>query len=518
MAETKQVHIAYLQRQITIMKKCNTANLEQLRQLDLAQFKSNSQTIQPGDVFVCRQGPNWDSHQSVDEATQKGAIGVIANKPLELDVPCLLTPSFSNSVSLINQYYQYPQDKLVQIGVTGTNGKTTVAYCLNDLLNKMFKSAYTGTLGCQFSDEQVELDNTTPDAISLLNLFHAMEQSGVTHNVMEVSSHALSQDRVSIVDFDVVAITNIGSDHLDYHKSRDEYIQAKLRLIDRLKPGGIAVINLDDELALAMIERCRSKAKVITFSMFDPGADIFASDITSSCHSGQFKLAYRGQSFSVTTALPFTFNIENSLVMLATLAAMDINMSTAVEMLATMQHAPGRCEVYSLENGATAIIDYAHNYDSLLNLLENVRQHSNGRIYTVIGVTGDRQADAAAIGELCSASSEHVFFTTDNPLGVCQDALFAAMSSKVTTGNSSANHDRQSVIELAVSCLMPDDVLLLCGKGPEKYQYISSNKNDPQPYIGDFAALMSAAGLPAPENLEALPAENVATALSGACA
>ncbi|MGR5145187.1 Mur ligase family protein [Photobacterium alginatilyticum] len=476
------------------MNKSHTTNLNELRQLGAVRFQSNSQKILPGDVFVCRQGPNWDSHQFVDEAIDKGAVGVIANKPLELDVPCLLTPSFSNSVSLINQFYQYPQDKLVQIGVTGTNGKTTVAYCLNALLNRRFKSAYTGTLGCQYSDEQVELDNTTPDAISLLNLFHAMEQSGVTHNVMEVSSHALSQDRVSIVDFDVVVITNIGSDHLDYHRSRDEYIQAKLRLIDRLKPGGVAIINLDDELALAMIERCRSKARVVTFSMQDPSADMFASDIVSSCHGGQLRLDYAEQQYSVSTSLPFTFNIENSLAVLAMLTAMDIEISTAVEMLATMDHAPGRSEVYPLQNGATVIIDYAHNYDSLRNLLDNVRRHSQGRVYTVIGVTGDRLADASAIGELCSTHSDHAFFTTDNPLGVCQEALFAAMGSKAVSGNSSTHPDRERVIEHAVSCLMPDDVLLLCGKGPEKYQYISSNKNAPQPYIGDFEALMQAAG------------------------
>ncbi|GAB3518764.1 Mur ligase family protein [Photobacterium alginatilyticum] len=476
------------------MNKCHTTNLNELRQLGAVRFQSNSQKILPGDVFVCRQGPNWDSHQSVDEAIGKGAVGVIANKPLELDVPCLLTPSFSNSVSLINQYYQYPQDKLMQIGVTGTNGKTTVAYCLNALLNRRFKSAYTGTLGCQYSDEQVELDNTTPDAISLLNLFHAMEQSGVTHNVMEVSSHALSQDRVSIVDFDVVVITNIGSDHLDYHRSRDEYIQAKLRLIDRLKPGGVAIINLDDELAMAMIERCRSKAQVVTFSMQDPSADMFAFDITSSCHGGQFRLDYDGQQYPVSTSLPFTFNIENSLAVLAMLTAMGIEISTAVEMLATMDHAPGRSEVYPMQNGATAIIDYAHNYDSLRNLLDNVRRHSQGRVYTVIGVTGDRLADAADIGELCSTHSDHAFFTTDNPLGVCLEALFAAMGSKAVGGNSSSHPDRERVIEHAVSCLMPDDVLLLCGKGPEKYQYISSNKSEPQPYIGDFEALMQAAG------------------------
>ena len=485
------------------MKTSNTTNLNQLRQLSLSQFKTNSKTVQPGDVFVCRQGPNWDSHNSVDDAIRQGAVGIIANRPLDVAVPCLQTPSFSSSVSLINQFYQYPQDKLAQIGVTGTNGKTTVAYCLNSLLNQKYKSAYTGTLGCQFSDEQVALDNTTPDAVSLLNLFHAMVQSGVTHNVMEVSSHALSQDRVSIVDFDLVVITNIGSDHLDYHKSRDDYIQAKLRLIDRLKPGGVAVINLDDELALAMIERCRSKAKVLTFSMRDPDADIFAAGIASSCYGGQFSLTYQQQLFPVTTNLPFTFNIENSLAMLAMLVALNIEIAEAVEMLASMQHAPGRSEVYPLENGATAIIDYAHNYDSMLNLLENVQQHSSGRVYTVIGVTGDRLADAAAIGELCSERSDHVFFTTDNPLGVCQNTLFAELNSRASRSNTSSNHDREEVIGQAVECLMPEDVLLLCGKGPEKYQYISSNKNEPQPYIGDLAALMSATGKCGPEGLSA---------------
>ncbi len=467
--------------------------LELLQRLPVRNFKTHSQKIEHGDVFVCRQGLTWDSHLSVDDAIKRGAVAVIANRPLDVDIPCIVTPSHSSSISLINQFYQYPQDTIKHIGVTGTNGKTTVAYCLNSLFNQETPSAYTGTLGSYFGDAHFPLDNTTPDAITLLNLFHRMQQNDITHHVMEVSSHALSQDRVSIVDFDAVLITNIGTDHLDYHKSREDYIQAKLRLIDRLKPNGVAVINLDDDLAAAMIERCRSRARVVTFSHQNENADLVASKLKASCEGGEYEVRYQHHKCHVKTNLPFMFNIEKTLAMLAMMVALEAPLGVAVSRLSTLKPAPGRCEVYRLPNQARAIIDYAHNQDSLSNLLMNVRQHSHkGRIYTVIGVTGDRLGDAAEIGKLCSLHSDHVFFTTDNPLGVCQDALFAALTSQVEGNNATVVYDRALCIKKAVSCLAEGDVLLLCGKGHETHQYISSNKNEASPYIGDLAALMSA--------------------------
>ncbi|WP_273859683.1 Mur ligase family protein [Photobacterium sp. GSS17] len=497
------------------MNSSHHSLLATLNTLDVKAFKTHSQKIQPGDVFVCRQGLTWDSHLSATDAVNRGAIAVIANRQLDISVPCLVSPSHSTSISLINQYYQYPQDKLKHIGVTGTNGKTTVAYCLSQLLNIDGMSAYTGTLGSAFANVFYPLDNTTPDAITLLNLFHAMQQAGVTHHVMEVSSHALSQDRVTHIDFDAVVITNIGSDHLDYHRNREDYIQAKLRLIDRLKPGGTAVVNLDDEQVVSVLDRCRSKYAMLTFSRYDPDADLYAQNITATRKGATFVLHYGGETYPVATVLPFDFNIENTLVMLALLVASGLNMSDAVNRLGALQPAPGRSEVYTLANGATVILDYAHNYDSLLNLYQNVRgdspvpelqvtgssalmsqENGAGRVLTVIGVTGERLEDAPEIGRLCAGKSDHVVFTTDNPLGVDQSDMFSALTRDLDASlmaKAVIVPDRALAIEQAVNQLMPNDVLLLCGKGHEEYQYISLNKHDAEPYMGDLAALRRAA-------------------------
>ncbi|MGF1725271.1 Mur ligase family protein [Photobacterium nomapromontoriensis] len=475
------------------MQTSYRTHLDTLHSLGMNAFKTHSQKINPGDVFVCRQGLTWDSHLSVDDAIERGAIGVIANRPLDIDVPCLITPSHSTAISLINQYYAYPQDKIKHIGVTGTNGKTTVAYCLSHMLNLQGKSAYTGTLGSSFDTAFYPLDNTTPDAITLLNLFHAMECADVSHHVMEVSSHALSQDRVTHIDFDAVIITNIGTDHLDYHKHREDYIQAKLRLIDRLKPGGIAVVNLDDEQVLSVMERCRSRCDVVTFSCEDRSADLFADEIISTCQGSHFLLNYKGEVFNVASPLPFRFNVENILAMMGLLVAIGFTMSDVIDRVAELKAAPGRSEVYPLVNDMTVILDYAHNHDSLQNLYKNVREHCQGQVVTVIGVTGERLADAPEIGQLCKAQSDFVFFTTDNPLGVCQNALFDALLSKIDSGTHvKCIHDRQQAILEAAALLEQGDVLLLCGKGHEQYQYISNNKNDAELYIGDLAALQLA--------------------------
>ena len=396
-------------------------------------FETDSRNVNQGDIFVCRQGLCFDSHDFIDDAAQKGAVGFITSKKINGNQPCIKTPGFPVSVSLINRFYKYPQDKMINIGITGTNGKTTVAYCLQQLLNRHFNAAYTGTLGCMFEGFHSSLMNTTPDAITLLNLMAKMNRAGVTHHVMEVSSHALDQDRVSMIDFDIIIFTNLGQDHLDYHGNYDEYVQSKLRLVDRLKPGGTAIINRDDATAPAILDRCRGKAETITFGIQSEQVNIRATHVTSSYQGGSFSVECNGEIFPVKTPLPFSFNVENSLMILAALNLIHKNLTKAADLLTHVQPPPGRGEVINLPNGATIIIDYAHNHNSLENLLDNTRQHCTGKIYTVIGVTGERLADAESIGALCAQRSDKVYFTCDNPLGVSLLRLLQAMCKKSRT-------------------------------------------------------------------------------------
>ena len=469
------------------------STLNSLRKLPLTYFEADSRKVTPGSVFVCSQGLNHDSHRFVDDAIARGAIGVIATKPVDTHLPCYVMPGHAMSISLISHFYQHPQRQLFNIGVTGTNGKTTVAYSLYQILNISQASAYTGTLGCEFDRYQGELINTTPDAITLLNLMKRMVNKGVSNHIMEVSSHALDQDRVSCMDYDVAIFTNLGEDHIDYHGSRDEYLQAKLRLADRLKADSYAIVNLDDPMALAIIDRCQQKARVITFSTCDTEADLYADDIQSTCQGSEFRLHYRGQVYQAHTPLPFQFNIENSLAVLATLLAKGYTPENALAGLRQLPFVPGRCEVIPLNNGATAIVDYAHNNDALHSLIRHVRQHTDGRIYTVMGVTGDRLMDAESIGQCCSELSDHSFFTTDNPMGLRPDTILASMCRQAATSKVTVEPARERAITLALSRISEqphsNDVLLVCGKGPETWQYTSADKQQSEPYAGDKAVI-----------------------------
>ena len=471
------------------------STLNSLRKLPLTYFEADSRKVTPGNIFVCSQGLNHDSHHFVDDAIARGAIGLIATRPVDARLPCFVMPGHAMSISLISRYYQHPQRQLFNIGVTGTNGKTTVAYSLYQILNRTQASAYTGTLGCEFNGYQGELINTTPDAITLLNLMKRMVDKGVQHHVMEVSSHALDQDRVSCIDYDVAIFTNLGEDHIDYHGSRDDYLQAKLRLADRLKPEGYAIINLDDPMAMAMIDRCQHKARIITFSMRNPSADLYADKTRASCQGGDFQVHYQGSAYQARTPLPFQFNIENSLAVLATLLVKGLCPLQAVEYLRQLPPVPGRCEVIPLKNGATAIVDYAHNNDALNSLIQHVRQHTNGRIHTVMGVTGDRLMDAEAMGQCCSQLSDHSFFTTDNPMGLKPDTILATMCNQAVPGKVSVEGNRERAIALSLGRLSAqqhsNDVLLVCGKGPETWQYTSADKQQSEPYAGDKAVIQA---------------------------
>lgn len=318
-----------------------SAQINQLRQLSVGKFETDSRKVQAGDIFVCRQGLARDSHDFANDAIQRGAIGLITHRRVDTHLPCIQTPGYSVSVSLISQFYQHPQDQMFNIGVTGTNGKTTVAYSLKQLIDRKYKAAYTGTLGCVFDGYEHSLVNTTPDAITLLNLINDMKQ--------------------------------------------------------------------------------------------------------------------------------------------------------AINLLTSLEPVPGRSEVINLSNGASAIIDYAHNLDSLETLLTNARQHTNGKITTVVGVTGDRLLDAEAIGTACSRLSDVVYFTCDNPLGFEPESIVHSMSRKADPSRYRIELDRSKAIQKAMARLNSGDVLLVCGKGHEAYQYMSRDKGNPVPYIGDAEAIHLAA-------------------------
>lgn len=458
------------------------SRLKQLRALQPKAFKLDSRAIEPGDAFVCRQGLAIDSHDFVQSAIDAGATLVIANRPLELNVPCIVTAGFADTLALLNGYLEYPGDQLTQIGVTGTNGKTTVAFGLYQLLDGITPSGYTGTLGSLYRQLLTPTINTTPDALTLLERFSTLKRLGLTHHVMEVSSHALAQDRVDHLLFDCVIFTNITEDHLDFHGNRDNYIQAKLRLLDKLKPAGRAVVNLDDPSATMVLDRCRHRAPALTHSRRNPEATLFADVIRCDLQESEFWLHYQGSRYRCSLPLPFEFNIDNALAMLAAGLALGHPLESLLEKLTGLSPVPGRSQSLTLTGNRQVVVDYAHNRASLTTLIAQARRSSCGRIHTLLGVTGDRLADAGEIGSAALTLSDCCYFTADNPLGVRLSTLLDAMDPQ---GLSHRIEDRIQAIHTALEKMAPGDLLLLCGKGEERHQYLSADKLAATPYPGD---------------------------------
>lgn len=466
--------------------------VEQLKSLSINQFRTNSEQVQSGDVFLCREGASHDSHGYIIDAVARGAAAVITTKPTTIHsnrVVVFETESFYQSLLLVKAYYDHSHLTLRHIGITGTNGKTTVAVGVNQLLNQRLSSGYIGTLGAEYGQTQRELSNTTPASVTLLNILNDMAELGVQTNVMELSSHALVQDRAGFLPLEVGVITNVGRDHLDYHQTLDGYVHAKMQIVDRIKPGGTLVVNLDDEHAQVALGRAAQRVSTLTFSLSNPSADFYAHNVCADQIGSEFEIVYLRQTYHVRSSLPFRFNVENLLAMLASLVALGRDFFEAACLLEHVYLPSGRAERFTLNNGASAMVDYAHNFDALSALYSGINRSQFQRVITVIGITGDRIQDATKIGKLCASHSDVVIFTADNPLGQCQQAIFCALTSEVTEVPCYEIEDRLEAVKLAKQLSRADDLILVCGKGREQYQHISKHRVGKQSYIGDVAAL-----------------------------
>ena len=462
---------------------------EKLQSLPITGFTTDSRKILPGNVFVCHSGLHQDGHDYIDQAVQLGAIAIIATqKTIPLNIPVIIVPDFNAALTLVSDFYNHPQRQLFNIAVTGTNGKTTVAWSLAQLLEN---TAYTGTLGCLIKGELTPLVNTTPDALTLLSMMNKMVDKGIRCQVMEVSSHALSQGRTAQIEFDMVIYTNIGADHLDYHGSQEAYAEAKLTLLNQLRPGGHVIINLDDTASTTILARCPTDANIITYSLSRPDATLQARDIEASLQGSRFQLEKDGKELAVTTPLAFRYNLENSLAVLGASYAISGDIEGAASALAKLSTVPGRSETLPLVNGAIAMVDYAHNKDGLESLLTHTRtlMQPDQRILLVTGLTGERLQDAETTGAVCSELADRVWFTCHNPLGLPPDAVPLAMMKQADHNRCCVTIDRQQAIAQAISQLNTGDLLLVCGKGQENYQYMNADKNQPEPYIGDTEAI-----------------------------
>ena len=433
-------------------------------------IKTDSRKVVKGDTFIALKGNTVDGHNFIDSAIKNGAEKIICEHG-KYDVDTINVSDTHEYLKnyLVNNYSKEFED-LKLIGVTGTSGKTTTCFLTYQILNKLgIKTCYIGTIGCYIDNDVVELSNTTPDILELYNLLLTAKEKGCKVIVMEVSSHSLAEERIKGLKFDVCAFTNLSQDHLDFHKTMEEYCKCKVKIINYLKDNGKIIVNVDDEYSKYFI--CDkslslgingSNYKIKEFHMENTHTDILFN--------------VNNDSYEVRTNLIGKFNVYNYLTSLALINNLGISVNDIINVTDSI-HAPvGRAQIIKVGT-SIAVIDYAHKPDAVSKIIPLFREVTKGKIITIIGCGGDRDPMKRPImGNIATSLSDYVILTNDNPRTEDEKLIMKDILEGITTDNYEVIYDRKDAIKKGISMLKDNDCLLILGKGHEDYQIIGRTK------------------------------------------
>ena len=438
----------------------------------------DSRKVERGGLFVAISGFASDGNRFIPMALEKGAVAVVTGKKPEGDVPYVLVEDDRLALALIGcNYYDHPAKSMVLIGVTGTNGKTSVTWLLKQVLEQVVKckAGLIGTMENRIGDEVVPTDRTTPESFELQGLFARMRDAGCKYAIMEVSSHAIALHRVGGVRFDVAAFTNLTEDHLDFHKTMEHYCDTKAELFARC---GAAVLNQDDGWS-ARIGR-KAQCPVVTTSAKDE-ATVWAKDAQLLADGVSFTAVCDGQEVPVRLPIPGRFTVYNVLTVLGIVKALGIDLQAAAKALESVRGVKGRVEVVPAPGkDYTVLIDYAHTPDGLENVLRSVRDFCKGRVISVFGCGGDRDPIKRPImGAIGVRLSDIAIITSDNPRTEAPGAIIADIVAGIdpAMGKYEIIENRIEAIRYAMDIGEKDDIIILAGKGHETYQEICGVKH-----------------------------------------
>jgi UDP-N-acetylmuramyl-tripeptide synthetase len=445
---------------------------------------TDSRHTEAGDVFIAIPGYREDGSRYIEDALDKGAVAVVVDEQtagkirggqgvgvqVPVPIPVLVTASPRLSALLLSRaLFGYPAGSLTLVGVTGTNGKTTITYLLETILREAGHSpGVIGTVSYRWAGEERVAHNTTPDPVEIQGMLARMVADGVDHVVMEVSSHALVMDRVYPPDYHCAVFTNLSQDHLDFHKSMDDYFDAKARLFEGLRENASAVVNLDDASAERLLSRIPSSVKVITYGMGE-NADFLG-------HSPE--LSITGTAFTINdrryhTSLVGMHNVYNILAAAAAADALGIHGDVLAGALNRLRRIPGRFE-RAVEGGDFHVfVDYAHTPDALAHLLQAAKALKTRRIITVFGCGGDRdRGKRPKMGRVVEENSDIAIVTSDNPRSENPLTIIEDIVSGLRRDDHLVIPDRREAIYRAVEIAREDDIVLIAGKGHENYQIL----------------------------------------------
>ncbi len=434
----------------------------------------DSRAVQPGDVFVCIKGFATDGHAYVQKAVENGAAAIVAQDAVEVSVPVVYVADSRLALAQMSKiYYDCPDEKMKIIGVTGTNGKTTVTYLVKHILEQNgAKVGLIGTNQNMIGDVVLETERTTPESKELYAMFADMADAGCSHVVMEVSSHALELSRVGGIHFAVGVFTNLTQDHLDFHGDMEHYFLAKTKLFSMCEKS---VVNTDD----AYGKRIAASAPALLRYSVDSASELQASEIEISAKGVLYDVTLGGETTSVHIAIPGKFSVYNSLAALGCALQLDIDIDTAVRALLTAKGVKGRAEVVCTDTDYTVLIDYAHTPDGLENILSTVNEYKQARVITVFGCGGDRdRTKRPLMGEMAAKLSDFVVVTSDNPRTEDPEAILDDIMPGVLKTDCPYVRiaNRREAIAYALEHARTDDIIVLAGKGHETYQILNTGK------------------------------------------
>lgn len=448
-----------------------------LKDMEIKAVRFSSREVEPGDLFVAVTGFATDGHKYIADAVTRGAAVIVCERQMPENTPWVQVENSRLALAQLGvNYYDHPAEKMTMIGVTGTNGKTSVTYLLKQLLEKALgaKVGLIGTICNMIGEEEFHTERTTPESLELQALLAKMQEAGCTHVIMEVSSHALALHRVAGIHYRVGAFTNLTEDHLDFHKDMEDYRQAKAKLFSMCDKG---VFNLDDPVTIRMMEDARcgihtigtgENAQVQGRNIY-LGSDHIEMDVTEGDTQVQLRLG-----------IPGRFTVSNALLTLGMARQLGIDLEDAVRALSKAEGIKGRIEVVPTPGkDYTVLIDYAHTPDGLENILRSVRDFCKGRLIALFGCGGDRDRKKRPVmGEIAARCADLILVTSDNPRTEEPDAIIEEIMAGVQGSDTHCvvEPDRRKAIRMALQLGQKDDIIVLAGKGHETYQIVGKEK------------------------------------------
>jgi UDP-N-acetylmuramoyl-L-alanyl-D-glutamate--2,6-diaminopimelate ligase len=441
-----------------------------LKDIEISAIEFDSRKIKTGAIYIALKGARFDGHDFVVDAEEKGAVAVITQERVETALPQVVVKCTRAILGTLAKRFYGDFSKMTKVGITGTNGKTTTSFLIHSILKQAGRNpGLIGTIYYQGSTKTKAV-RTTPEILDIMKLLRAFETDGIDSLVMEVSSHALKLRRVEEIAFDVAVFTNLTQDHLDFHKTMDDYRNSKLHIFTLLKENGYGVYNGDEESG--QLIRALPIANKISFGV-QTESDITARILDASLSGSTLEISCDEEIYRVSTSLIGGFNVYNILAAFASGVALGLEREDVVKGIEGVKSVRGRLERI-VDN---VFVDFAHTPSAIEKILETVKQHARGRVIIVFGCGGDRDRDKRPkMGTIASGLADLAVITSDNPRCEPPKQIIDDIMQGVVGNNHKIIEDRAAAIQYAIAAKEADDVVIVAGKGHEEYQIVNEER------------------------------------------